>query len=299
MHQTPNPALKKLGLSEGDRAVILHTDDIGMCQASVTAFDELWRAGAVSSGALMVPCPWFPHAAAYCRAHPEVDMGVHITLTSEWDSYRWGPISTRDTASGLLDDEGYFPRASAPVQEQGDPAAAAREMQAQVEHAIAAGVRPTHIDTHMGTVMHPKFLGHYLQLGLRRRIPPFMLRLSEDQLRARGMSADDAAASARQLQALEGEGVPLLDHIRGMPLDMASDHFEFAKKAIEQLRAGVSHFLLHPSSDTPELRAIAPDWRARVENLHTFLRADLQDCLRQAGVHVIGYRALQALMPQP
>ena len=297
MRPTPNPVLKKLGLTDRDRAVILHADDIGMCQASVTAFDKLWRAGAVSSGALMVPCPWFPHAAAWCREHPDVDMGVHITLTSEWNSYRWGPISTRDAASGMLDDEGYFPRASAPVEQYGDPAAVAHEMQAQVERAIAAGVQPTHIDTHMGTVMHPKFLTRYLQLGMRLRVPPLMLRLSEENLRARGLSADVASDIARQLQALEGEGVPLLDHIGGMPLDMVTDHFEYAKRAIDELQAGVSHFLLHPSSDTPELRAIAPDWRARVENLTTFLRADLQDYLRQTGVHVIGYRALQALMP--
>jgi predicted glycoside hydrolase/deacetylase ChbG (UPF0249 family) len=297
MNFTPNPVLRKLGYSDHDRLVIIHTDDIGMCEASVSAFDALWQAGAISSGSVMAPCPWFAHAAAWCHAHPDVDMGVHIALTSEWNAYRWGPISSRDPATGMLDNEGYFPRASRPVQEKGDPVAVAREMEAQVQRAIAAGIRPTHIDTHMGTVMHPKFLGAYLHLGLRYGMPAMMPRVSEDEMRERGLSADEAAGQARTLAEMEDAGIPLVDHIAGMPLDMNSDHFEVAKRAFDQLHAGVTHFLLHPSTDTPELRALAPDWRGRVENLHTFLRTDLREHLRHIGVHVIGYRALQDLMP--
>ena len=173
----PNPVLAKLGLAADDRAVIIHTDDIGMCQASVLAFAELWEASRVSSGATMVPCSWFPHAAAYCRAHPDVDMGIHITLTSEWETYCWRPISTRDPASGMLDTEGYFPRGSQALQSNGDPASVQHEMQVQVERAIAAGIRPTHIDTHMGTVAHPKFMPAYMQLAYRYHPPVFALAL--------------------------------------------------------------------------------------------------------------------------
>ena len=105
-----NPFLKKLGFAADARVVIIHTDDIGMCQASVGAFRDLIDFGLISSAAVMVPCPWFPEVAALCRSRPGIDMGVHLTLNSEWDSYRWGPISTRDPASGLLDEEGYFYR---------------------------------------------------------------------------------------------------------------------------------------------------------------------------------------------
>ena len=104
-----------------DRVVIIHTDDIGMCQASVSAFEELWEAGIITSGATMVPCPWFLDAARLCRTSPDIDMGVHVTLTSEWETYRWGPISTRDPASGLLDSDGYFFRTSEDFQASGDP----------------------------------------------------------------------------------------------------------------------------------------------------------------------------------
>ncbi len=92
MTMPPNPVLKKLGLANNDRVAIIHTDDIGMCQASVDAFADLNEAGIISSGAVMVPCPWFLHTASYARQHPGVDLGIHLTLTSEWKTYRWGPI---------------------------------------------------------------------------------------------------------------------------------------------------------------------------------------------------------------
>ena len=85
-----DPALRELGYSSRDRVVIIHADDVGMCGASVAAFAELADGGFVSSCAIMVPCPWFPAVAALCRGRPDLDVGVHLTLTSEWQGYRWG-----------------------------------------------------------------------------------------------------------------------------------------------------------------------------------------------------------------
>ena len=104
----PNPFLKKSGFSDNERAAIIHTDDIGMCHASVQAFKDLCEFGTITSGAVMVPCPWFPAVAQMCRENPGMDIGVHATLNAEWTAYRWGPVSTRDLASGLLDADGYF-----------------------------------------------------------------------------------------------------------------------------------------------------------------------------------------------
>jgi len=133
----PNPVLKKLGFSDNDRLVIIHTDDIGMCQASVQAYADLWEFGGISSGAIMMPCPWAKAAADYCKAHPGVDMGVHATLTAEWQTYRWGPLSTRDPGSGLMDADGFFWRSSEEAQAQADPDAVLTELQLQVQKALA------------------------------------------------------------------------------------------------------------------------------------------------------------------
>src|SRR5262245_45874953 len=114
-----NRILKKLGFAENDRVLILHADDIGMCQASVDAYADLLKFGIMSSAATMVPCPWYPAAVETFRAHQKnrhFDLGVHCTLNSEWSSFRWSPLSTHDPKSGLLDADGYFYNLSEPTQ---------------------------------------------------------------------------------------------------------------------------------------------------------------------------------------
>ncbi len=175
-NRKPNPLLNKLGYQDTDRLVIIHTDDIGMCQASLQALDDLWDFGTITSGAVMVPCPWFPATADYCRKNPEVDMGVHATLNAEWDAYRWGPVSTRNQQSGLMDKDGYFPATQLEVFELANPVAVGAEISAQVERALAAGIDVTHIDSHMGTIMHPKFIQTYLAAGANHHVPNMLPR---------------------------------------------------------------------------------------------------------------------------
>ncbi|HJZ49077.1 MAG TPA: polysaccharide deacetylase family protein [Roseiflexaceae bacterium] len=294
---SPNPALRKLGFAETDRVAILHADDIGMCQSSVAAFADLAAFGLISSGAVMVPCGWFPAAAAASRAHPGYDLGVHLTLTCEWDAYRWGPISTCEGESGLIDGEGYFYRSTEEAQAHGRPDAVARELAAQVERALATGMRPTHVDTHMGAVYSPAFLPAYLHVARRYRLPPMFFRHDEAGWRARGADADTAAAMARLSRQLEGDGVPLIDHILMLSLDAPDDRVGQARRAFESLPPGLTHFIIHPSQDTPELRALAADWPSRVADYQAFMSEELRTHLRSVGVQVIGYRALQELMP--
>lgn len=292
----PNPVLRKLGFADDDRVVIIHTDDIGMCQATVSAFAELVDFGLISSGAVMVPCPWFPQVAAYCRQHPQVDLGVHLTLTSEHDHCRWGPISTRDPASGLIDEEGYFYRQSEQVQEHGDAAAIQLELQAQVDRALGAGIDVTHIDTHMGAVAHPKFIPAYVQLALQQGLPPMILRLDEAGWRKMGMDSETAAIAAQFVQQLEAQGLPLLDHLVALPLDQPTDRVELAEKTFGSLPPGLTHFIIHPAQDTPELRAITPNWQGRAADYQAFTSGELRDYVKNSGVQVIGYRALRELM---
>lgn len=292
----PNPALRKLGFSERDRVVIIHADDIGLSHASCSAFSDLWRAGIISSGAVMAPCPWFPKVAAYCRAHPDVDMGVHLTLTSEWDVMRWGPISTRDPASGLLDDEGYFPRSTPAVQRSSDPDAVRRELVAQVERAIASGIAPTHADAHMGVVFHPKHLPAYVQIARQFRIPVMIPRLDEARLRQWGFEGEALAWAIETLDALEAEGLPMVDHVVGMPLSKPEHRLEQVCAALDGLPAGITHFIIHPSLDTAEARAIGPDVPSRIGDYEAFMDERVRAHIHRSGLQVIGYRHLKALM---
>jgi chitin disaccharide deacetylase len=294
---TPNPALRKLGFADDDRVAIIHADDIGNSQASVSAFAELARFDLVSSGAVMVPCGWFPAAAAGSRARPEADLGIHLTLTCEWDALRWGPISTCDSASGMIDDEGYFYRTTEQAQAHGRPEAVARELAAQVERALAAGMRPTHVDTHMGSVYSAAFLPIYLDVARRYRLAPMFFRDDQAGWRARGADAETAVVMAQLSAQLEDAGVPLLDNIAMMPLDAPDDRIGQAKRMFEGLPPGLTHFILHPSHDTPELRACSPSWPSRVADLQAFQSEELRAYIHDTGIQVIGYRALQELMP--
>jgi predicted glycoside hydrolase/deacetylase ChbG (UPF0249 family) len=295
----PNPVLKKLGYSDDDRLVIIHTDDIGMCQASVSAFAELWDFGFISSGATMVPCPWFLDTAKYCREHPDVDMGVHITLTSEWKTYRWGPISTREINSGMIDKEGYFYHSSEQAQEHGDAEAVRVEMQTQVERALSNGIPVTHMDTHMGSVASPKFIPAYIQLALGFGLPLMIMRLAKSEWIEMGMEEGLADMAVQMVNQLEEQGVPLIDRITALELDQVSDstdRVEYAKKVLGELGPGVTHFIIHPSKDTPELRGITPDWPYRVADYEAFRNERLRDFVKDEGIHVIGYQALKGLM---
>ena len=294
--KSPNPVLKKLGFADDDRLVIIHTDDIGMSQASVAAFSDLAEVGIISCGAVMVPCPWFLETAAYCRTHPGVDMGVHLTLTGGSDTYRWGPISTRDPASGMVDEQGFFYRSSEDAQEHGDPQAVQVELAAQVNRALQAGIPVSHIDTHMGTVAHPKFMMAYIQLALENHIPAMIFRMDEEEWRASGLDSETARMASRAVNQLEDMGVPLLDGMTSLPLDKPDNKMEQARQAFARLPSGITHFIIHPAKDTPELRAISKNWRARVADFQTFATPELAAYLKEKGIHVIGYQHLKGLL---
>jgi len=295
----PNPVLKKLGFSNTDRVVILHTDDIGMCQASLAAFIELWENGMIGSGAIMMPCPWAKPAADYCRTHPGVDMGVHATITAEWEAYRWAALSTRDPASGLMDRDGFLWQTSRETQEHASPKAVEKEVQLQVEKALEWGVDVTHLDSHMGTVFHPHFIEAYIQAASQAQIPAMLPRAEPAALHFMGMDEETSGEFVSLIAQLEEQGLPLVDGIAMMPLDQPDGQPEIARKMLSELPSGVTHFLFHPSIDTPELRAIAPDWPSRVSNYHTFMDPQLKQFIKDQGIQLIGYKALRDLIRQP
>lgn len=290
----PNPFLKKLGFSDNDRAVIIHTDDIGMCHASVQAFKDLWAFGTITSGAVMVPCPWFPAVAQMCRENPEMDMGVHATLNAEWESYRWGPVSTREQASGLMDVDGYFHQWHPGVYQNAKPEAVAVEVNAQIEKALAAGIDVTHVDSHMGTIMSPLFIESYIQAGASRFLPNLLPRVGSQGLNL--MGSDGQEKIVPLLQQMEEMGVPMVDAILGMPLEHGDDHLGVAKKLFGEAPVGVTHFILHPSIDTAELRSIAPDWPARVANYNAFMSDELKLFIESEDIKLIGYRHIREAM---
>jgi len=293
-----NPVLNKLGFSKTDRLVIIHTDDIGMCYSSIQAYSDLAEFGSISSGATMVPCSWFPLVASYCQQTSKADMGVHLTLTSEWDTYRWSPISTCDPDSGLIDSDGYFFRSSEETQLYGVPEAVGIELHNQVDRALKAGINITHLDTHMNTVAHPKFVGNYIQLAVRQKLPFLFPRMNEAGFQHLGMDQDTASIAASSVNYLEEQGIPLVDFVSGLYLIQPLNRLEQAKKALSALPSGISHFIIHPAKDTPELRAITPDWECRVADYQTFMDENLREYINGIGLQIIGYQSLKNIITE-
>lgn len=288
-----NPFMSRLGFSDGDRVVITHADDIGMCQASIQAYEDLFKFGTLTSGAVMVPCPWFPAAADLQKRLPDADLGAHLVLTSEWKSYRWRPLTSAVTGSTLLDQEGFFPRTDQEIQEKGDPDEVSSELRAQVQRALAFGIDLTHADMHMGAVAHPKFIQCYIQLISKFRLPPLIPRADEEAYRSFGVDAGTFQMVKALTDYLDAQGIPMVDFAMGLPLDDPRDQLQLAKRMFSELKPGLTHFIIHPSIDTPELRSITPDWPCRVENYRVFLGDDLKKHLEKEDIKLIGYRQVR------
>ncbi|HSJ95766.1 MAG TPA: polysaccharide deacetylase family protein [Myxococcota bacterium] len=291
------PLAERLGFAAGDRVIVLHADDIGMCHAANEGAFEAMERGAVTCGSLMVPCPWFRGAAERARAHPGAyDLGVHLTLNSEWPHYRWGPVAGRRTVPSLVDEQGYLLRTSLEVARQARPAEVEIELRAQIEMALAAGIDVTHLDAHMGTAFFPPFVELYAKLAREFRIPAMAVRPDAAALARAGLAGAEPMIR-RVVELLEGAGMPVLDWIDadslGFEPGTGPDH---ARKRLGALAPGVTYFITHPARDGEELRAIGPDHHARSFEHRFYGSEEGRAALAAAGVRTVGMRAIRDLL---
>ena len=270
--------IENLGYPSEAKLLIVNCDDLGFCHAANQGVFDSLRQGLATSASLMVPSPWARGAAASYRGE---DVGVHLTLNSEHDHYRWGPITQ---APSLLDGDGGFPRTVADVWDHADLDEVRRECRAQVERAILWGFDVSHLDAHLGTMqMRSEFFDIYLDLALEFRLP---IRLTGPETESRiGFPFRDLAGA---------EGVVFPDHLITLSGVGSRDA---VMQALPHLQPGITEAYLHPAVDSPELRAIAADWPARVDDCQA-LRQDgeLANALTAQGVTLIGYRPLRDLM---
>jgi predicted glycoside hydrolase/deacetylase ChbG (UPF0249 family) len=286
--------LEKLGIAPGARVPILHADDLGMCHAANVAYQENLAFGVVKSGSVMMTCSWAPEIAAWCRSHPEADVGVHITLNSEYDEYRWAPLSTCDPKSGLIDEEGYMWRSIADVHRHADPDAAAAEMRAQVDRALSLGIDVTHIDTHMGTVFHPQLVRPYIQLAIEYRIPLMLPRVSRALMVQEGIDPAWEPVFGPQVEALAESGLPVLDYT--CSARERGDRLEVYQRLLAGLPPGITHVRTHPSVPGMDIEVITSSAPDRIADYQTFLRPELKAFLEAQDILPFGYRPLRDLM---
>jgi len=268
---------ERLGHSPDAKLLIVTADDLGLTHASNVATYEAVRDGLASSASLMVPCPWARDAAGGYRGE---DVGVHLTLNAELETYRWGPITN---SPSLLDGDGGFPRTVEDAWDHADLDEVRRECRAQIERAIVWGFDVSHLASHLGTLQpRPEFFDVYLELAIDFGLP---LRLGDDtEERVAGFPFRRLAAE---------EGVVFPDHV----VVCAPGARRRVERVLFELAPGVTELSLHPGLDTDELRAACgDDWAGRVEDHATLCRdPSLRDLVVRAGATVIGWRDLRDL----
>ena len=285
--QAQNQLLSKLGYPEDTRLLIIHADDLGVSHSENIASIKALENGTVNSASIMVPCPWFPEIAAYARKNKKADLGLHLTLTSEWNSYKWGPVSSRDSVSSLLNDEGYFYSSVDSLMAVGIPEEVEWELTNQVKKALNAGIDVTHLDAHMGAaVSKPEFLAAYMRVGRAFQLPVLL-----DQ---RIFEITD-----QEIENLIDENTVIMDSILSMgPADFESGAAEYYNKILKELPEGINSLLIHLAYDDEEMKAMtrghkywASDWRQ--EDFNYFTSEACRELLDQENIKLISWRELR------
>jgi chitin disaccharide deacetylase len=290
--------LARSGFAPGSRVAIFHVDDVGMCHGANAAFEELSRLGSITCGAVMVPCPWFLEAAELTARNSRLDLGVHLTLTSEWATYRWAPISTTSRSSGLVDENGYFWRRLPMLAPKVVPEAAEAEMRAQIERALSAGIDVTHLDTHMGAALLPQLAEIYIRLGREYRLPILYPRNLRDYTSVLDFEGTAWEGYLELLKILETEGWPLVDHFRMSPWAPKEETDRVYRELIAGLPVGLTMIALHPTQ-SGEIESIVPaKAHFRTEEYRLLKDPDFQKFVADQQISPIGFRPLRNLLRQ-
>jgi predicted glycoside hydrolase/deacetylase ChbG (UPF0249 family) len=247
---------ERLGHPANSKLLIIHADDLGAAHSvDAASFDGLDK-GAVSSASIMIPTPWVGEVAAYARTHPDADLGLHLTLTSEWKTYRWGSVESSDKVPSLLDSAGTFPDDDSVVAAKAKPLEVEREIRAQIVRALALGIRPTHLDSHMGSLFTtPELMATYVKVAREYHLP-FLAPRGDPGVKPKPpLSENDVLLDAVVIAGPE------------IPRDQWK---QFYLKAIADLKPGLTEMIVHLGHDDSELQAVTVDhepygsaWRQR------------------------------------
>lgn len=280
---------ERLGYPADAKLLIVHADDLGMSHSVNLATIKGFESGLVNSGSIMVPCPWFSEIATYARANPQADLGLHLTLTSEWTTFRWGPVTSKDKVSSLLDKNGYFHLTEADAAAKADPKEVEMEIRAQIERARAFGIQPTHLDSHMGTLYQSKALFEvFLKVAREYKLP---VRIARDWF----SRADFLPAT------LKPDDV-FIDRVLDInPSVPPQDWAKFYSEAIRKLEPGVTEIVIHLAYDDGEMKGATadhPNWGAawRQRDLEYFTSDAFRQLLRDEKIKLITWRELGKLL---
>lgn len=306
---------EKLGYPTGVKVVIFHVDDAGMSYESNEGTIKSIENGVATSCSIMMPCPWAASFVRHAMQEP-MDAGLHLTLTSEWGDYRWHPVSGKKAVPGLVDKEGALWPSVREVVQHASPDEVEIEIRAQIDRALEMGLKPTHLDSHMGTLFyHQPFLERYIKVGVDYGIPVMfpggnnkLLELSMrdnmiKQLKKEGKykegmelpgneMLENAPEIGRQIWA---SGLPVLDDLHsvsgnwkpeGNPDDEAWGKYKVAqfKSVLREMEPGLAMFIVHSNGDRKTFDRISSSGGSRYADMLAMTDPDLQKFIAEEGI---------------
>ena len=280
---------EKLGYAADAKLLIVHADDIGLAQSVNDATNKAFASGVITSGSIMVPCPWFVDFAEHYKSHPDLDVGIHITLTSEWDYYKFGGVLPSTEIPSLLDENGYFYPTTEEVGQHADPLEAEKEIRAQIDRAIAYGIKPTHLDTHMGSVLaKPELVQIYMKLSKEYNIPVFAPRMM-------------LFAMPEEIRETVKKEYVLVDRMFMLDVEGpdASWEEEYGKM-IEKVSPGLNMMIVHLAYDNAEMQAVAINHPAfgatwREKDLNYVQSQTFRDLLKEKEIQLVTWKEIGAV----
>ena len=267
---------EKLGYPAGTKVIMLHADDAGMCNEANIATIQYLENNHIQSTAVMAPCPYADDFIKWAVDHPQADVGMHLTLTSEWKNYRWGTVSDPAEVPGLLDPEGKLWHEVPDVVKHASAEEVEKEIRAQIDKAIAMGHQPTHIDTHMGTLYgHASYVEVFFKVAEEYGIPANAIDQSDstvaDRFKKEGYPIDENV-----IGIINNYSLPKLDNFTSAPNGQTyEEKVENFKQLISSLPPGLTEIIFHPSVETENLKTITNSWQQRVWEAEMFSDPDL------------------------
>ena len=292
-----------------DKYLIINADDFGMCHAHNVATAELFKCGGITSATIMTPCPTARKAAEFARANPDLSIGVHLTTTSEWIRYKWGPVSQNHAS--LTDENGYFYRSSAEFAAHAKADEVERELVAQIEWLLNLGVNPSHIDNHMGSlygVANGDFSLLYTVVDLAAKYGlPFRFPT--------GISAATFANGTLNIKVdpdvVNKAFAPCLDAIKRHKIatpdylvpgdwlgeqDKSFDNYkEYMYELLRGIEPGITETYIHPAIECDEIKGISSVWHRRVWEHRLFSDPTTREFINSLGIKMINYRDLKKI----
>ncbi len=283
---------ERLGFPPGSRVVILEAAQMGMCHESSQAIQAALEAGELGSAAVMAPCPWFHEAAAWSARNPQADVGLSVTLTSDYANYRWRPVSPRSAVESLVDIDGYCWRTPLQVGYHAKVDQVQTEIMAQIQLARASGIRPTHLTSHGGALyFRPDLATAYLRAAEKHWIPAVVVALTPahlERFRRQGFPLSD-----EMIELVTHYTLPKIDDLQLTPV---ADTYEQKRDAmlqlIRDLKPGITLIHFRPANETDALKQLAPDWQQHVWDKALLSDAQVREAMQAEGVILTNWREI-------